>query len=343
LVAAGIGTEACRIGNRLSVVTGVQSYRYDGRSPVIETSSTGAIVKRNSYAPYGEAYAPTVIDGTGYTGHVMDQATGLTYAQQRYYDPQVGRFLSVDPAGSEFNRYSYAANNPYRFTDPDGRSACETGADGGCSGSALVHSYAGGTTARDDVSSKKGASTTTTVSATKNPTNSASNVGKRAMSIDNPGAVFDEPDSAAGDVLSQMNPISIKENSEYLWANYSDSATGKFGYTDPYNTGPTGSPKINLPITLNGNEIRTGSITITGIGHTHGDYSLANGTATTKSRDAWDSDHFSRGTGSGKGSDMYFMRGQSRNGSGMFYFELGTPSGQFFQWTPWGGVEPIPH
>jgi RHS repeat-associated protein len=70
-----------------------------------------------------------VIDGTGYTGHVMDQATGLTYMQQRYYDPQIGRFLSTDPmptdpnSGANFNRYSYANNNPYGFTDPDGRTA----------------------------------------------------------------------------------------------------------------------------------------------------------------------------------------------------------------------------
>ena len=47
---------------------------------------------------------------------------------QRYYDPQIGRFLSVDPvtadtvSGWNFNRYNYAANNPYKFTDPDGRS-----------------------------------------------------------------------------------------------------------------------------------------------------------------------------------------------------------------------------
>jgi RHS repeat-associated protein len=60
----------------------------------------------------------------------MDQATGLTYMQQRYYDPQVGRFLSVDPMpmnpnnGSNFNRFGYAAENPYRFVDPDGRNAC---------------------------------------------------------------------------------------------------------------------------------------------------------------------------------------------------------------------------
>ena len=47
--------------------------------------------------------------------------------QQRYYDPQIGRFLSVDPVTAlsspvgMFNRYKYAANNPYRFADPDGR------------------------------------------------------------------------------------------------------------------------------------------------------------------------------------------------------------------------------
>src|SRR3546814_2627857 len=51
--------------------------------------------------------------------------------QQRYYDPRVGRFWSVDPVtvdsvGGNFNRYWYANNNPYRFTDPDGRMDKET-------------------------------------------------------------------------------------------------------------------------------------------------------------------------------------------------------------------------
>jgi len=46
---------------------------------------------------------------------------------QRYYDPAIGRFLSVDPVGplsdpiQHFGRYQYAYNNPYRYTDPDGR------------------------------------------------------------------------------------------------------------------------------------------------------------------------------------------------------------------------------
>jgi RHS repeat-associated protein len=57
----------------------------------------------------------------------MDSTTGLVYAQQRYYDPVLGRFLSPDPVetnpntGGSFNRYKYASNNPYRFVDPDGR------------------------------------------------------------------------------------------------------------------------------------------------------------------------------------------------------------------------------
>jgi hypothetical protein len=48
--------------------------------------------------------------------------------QQRYYDPRVARFWSVDPVtvssvGGNFNRYWYGNGNPYRFTDPDGRTA----------------------------------------------------------------------------------------------------------------------------------------------------------------------------------------------------------------------------
>lgn len=56
--------------------------------------------------------------------------------QQRYYDPSIGRFLSVDPvsadpnSGAMFNRYAYAFNNPYAFTDPDGRRPKSLGASG---------------------------------------------------------------------------------------------------------------------------------------------------------------------------------------------------------------------
>jgi RHS repeat-associated protein len=96
-------------------------------SPVAVTNQAGTVIERNDYEPYGAVIGQPNKNGIGYTGHMMDGATGLTYMQQRYYDQSLGRFLSVDPVtanaanGGNFNRYKYAANNPYRFTDPDGR------------------------------------------------------------------------------------------------------------------------------------------------------------------------------------------------------------------------------
>lgn len=101
-------------------------------SPVAVTNSAGAVVERNTYEPYGAVIGKPNYQGIGYTGHVQDAATGLTYMQQRYYDPQVGLFLSVDPVTAYsnpvgmFNRYKYAANNPYSFKDPDGRQECRS-------------------------------------------------------------------------------------------------------------------------------------------------------------------------------------------------------------------------
>ncbi|WP_369975822.1 RHS repeat domain-containing protein [Xanthomonas bundabergensis] len=92
------------------------------------TDATGNLIETSEYEPYGKLLNRPVTDGPGFTGHVQDAATGLTYMQQRYYDPVIGRFLSVDPVAANantvanFNRYKYATNNPYKFMDPDGRS-----------------------------------------------------------------------------------------------------------------------------------------------------------------------------------------------------------------------------
>ncbi|THC44302.1 NBR1-Ig-like domain-containing protein [Massilia sp. Mn16-1_5] len=95
-------------------------------SPVARTDGNGNPVSQSRYEPYGyvaSGATPTI----GFTGHVNDADTGLTYMQQRYYDPVAGRFLSIDPVvtdantGSSFNRYAYAINNPFKFIDPDGR------------------------------------------------------------------------------------------------------------------------------------------------------------------------------------------------------------------------------
>lgn len=98
-------------------------------SPIAITDSAGNLVEQSAFDPYGQSLGQAPMDAPGFTGHVSDSATSLTYMEQRYYDPQIGRFLSVDPVtaysdpADAFNRYWYANNNPYRFTDPDGRAA----------------------------------------------------------------------------------------------------------------------------------------------------------------------------------------------------------------------------
>ena len=73
------------------------------------------------------------VDNTnvGYTGHQWDNDSGLNYMQARYYDPILARFMSNDPIGfrdiHSFNRYAYANNNPYKFTDPFGMASKKVG------------------------------------------------------------------------------------------------------------------------------------------------------------------------------------------------------------------------
>ena len=88
--------------------------------------------RRTQYEPYGVPLTTPDDGAPSYTGHQYDRDTGLVYAQQRYYDPMLGRFHGVDPMAVDtnsafnFNRYAYANNSPYRFTDPDGRDGMDT-------------------------------------------------------------------------------------------------------------------------------------------------------------------------------------------------------------------------
>jgi len=124
-------TTAAAISLLVAFSASAQTVRYihtDGLgSVVLITDKDRNVIGRNEYEPYGSLLNHPAADSPGYTGHVMDAATGLTYMQQRYYDQGLGRFLSVDQVApyesniSNFNRYVYVVNNPYLLKDPDGR------------------------------------------------------------------------------------------------------------------------------------------------------------------------------------------------------------------------------
>jgi len=58
-----------------------------------------------------------------YTAREADTETGLYYYRARYYDSNVGRFLSEDPIGFNggLDFYTYVANSPLNFVDPSGQ------------------------------------------------------------------------------------------------------------------------------------------------------------------------------------------------------------------------------
>lgn len=105
-------------------------------SAVAAINESGDLCWREEYTAYGdkninddlvsEIGCGIIGEERGFTGHTEDVNSDLVYMQQRYYDPSIGRFLSIDPMDvnpnvpQTYNRYAYANNNPYKYVDPDG-------------------------------------------------------------------------------------------------------------------------------------------------------------------------------------------------------------------------------
>lgn len=109
-------------GNR-----GTQStfYTQDDLGSVIGTyDSLGSKISHYEYQAFGESM--TKPDGFGFTGYQTDPVSGLYFAQARYYDPAMGRFVSDDwIKGFTFqpetlNEYVYCINDPNDYVDEDG-------------------------------------------------------------------------------------------------------------------------------------------------------------------------------------------------------------------------------
>lgn len=93
-------------------------------------STTGQLANEYHYDPYGTLNYATegVAQPLKYGARELDAATGLYYLRARWYDPDLGRFVSEDPIGlaGGINPYAYVGSSPMNGTDPSG--LCYNGA-----------------------------------------------------------------------------------------------------------------------------------------------------------------------------------------------------------------------
>ncbi|HEY9264766.1 MAG TPA: RHS repeat-associated core domain-containing protein [Mycobacterium sp.] len=139
------GTEVTASG---SVLSAQRYYQFNGQTVAVRTGAgtsgtttivadhhgTGVVqvaqatntMSRRYTDPYGQARgaAATWTGDRGFLDKTQD-ATGLVQVGARYYDPLIGRFVSVDPVmdlsdPQQWNAYSYSNNNPLTWSDPSG-------------------------------------------------------------------------------------------------------------------------------------------------------------------------------------------------------------------------------
>jgi RHS repeat-associated protein len=104
---------------------------YQGSVALTINATTGDIARR-WYTPYGnerEATGTTTSD-RAFLNQEKD-TTGVSYLTNRYYDPRIGVFLSVDPlVGKTGQPYAYGSGSPTTFSDASGLEPCSL--EGSC-------------------------------------------------------------------------------------------------------------------------------------------------------------------------------------------------------------------
>ncbi len=94
---------------------------------------SGTLVGKYSYTAFGECEIETDVNGIAtknpirYRGYYYDVETGLYYLKTRYYDPETGRFITIDDISylapdtiNGLNLYAYCGNNPVMRVDLSG-------------------------------------------------------------------------------------------------------------------------------------------------------------------------------------------------------------------------------
>lgn len=115
------------IDDKLKMVVGGQAnyFSQDHLGSTIRLSDqNGGMKAVFSYDSFGEAAGFSFTNTRNrYTGREFDEFTNLYYYRARFYDANLGRFVSEDPigfVGGDVNLFAYVKNNPQNFADPTG-------------------------------------------------------------------------------------------------------------------------------------------------------------------------------------------------------------------------------
>jgi RHS repeat-associated protein len=106
--------------------------------PSDQDYSTGCrgVCRVGKYFPYGQERPSATTDGKEkFATYFRDSETGLDYADQRYHQPGMGRFMTPDSYGGSasqkdprsWNKYAYTEGDPINFIDPRGALQCACG------------------------------------------------------------------------------------------------------------------------------------------------------------------------------------------------------------------------
>ena len=106
-------------------------YLFDGDGSTVHTTdATGEVKSTYEYDPFGVQISGSRNDDNSfrylaqYGIHTYNLTSDIVCMRSRLYDPEHGRFLSLDPLlyeGSPTNPYIYGNNNPLFYKDPSGR------------------------------------------------------------------------------------------------------------------------------------------------------------------------------------------------------------------------------
>ena len=123
-------------GRVKALTNGLFEYHYDYKDHLgnirvtykADSNNEAQIIQEDHYYPFGVRLAHMSMDGGSnnkylYNGKELEDDHNLNWYHYgaRHYDPQLGRWLQVDPADEFHSPYVYCANTPINAIDPDGR------------------------------------------------------------------------------------------------------------------------------------------------------------------------------------------------------------------------------